>query len=502
MPVTTTHSDYQKYSTKWSRCRDAVEGEDAIKAAGEKYLPRLSGQEPNTTIALKSSREGINTTAADKDYKAYKSRAFWYNASARTVDGLSGLIFRKPPIITIPDSMKTLTEDITMSGMSLEEFAEQVTDEVIAVARCGVLVEYPIVDSNSELMVSEVESMGLRPYWSFYAAESITNWRSGRINNQNILTFVVLKEDYSVEDPDDEFKQKPGEQYRVLDLYEKVYRQRIYRKEGKEWNQFGDDIFPLMDGKSLLFIPFEFLGISANPIKVQKSPIQDLVDVNLSHYRTTADLENGAHWTGVPTPIFIGEFISDDDDDEITEVKLGSTTGINLALGGDAKFLEFTGQGLEALEKRAEKKEQMMAVLGARILAQEKKMVESAETASIHRAGESSVLASIANALSSVLTRLLEITRDWSTGGIEEVKVELNTDFTPTQMTAQELTAIMKMWQSGGFSSKELYWNLQKGEMIRSDKSFDAHQEELEEDGPGLGELQSEKTGGVVANNE
>jgi Domain of unknown function (DUF4055) len=501
MPITTTHSDYQKYSKKWTRCRDAVEGEDAIKAAGEKYLPRLSGQEPKLNVAPKSSREGV-ISAGDKDYAAYKSRAFWYNASARTVEGLSGLIFRKPPIITIPDSLKSLAEDITMSGMSLEEFAEMVTDETITVARGGVLVEYPVVTAEGELTVADVENSGLRPYWSFYPAESITNWRTGRVNNQNILTFLVLKEDYSEDDPDDEFKQKKDEQYRVLDLYENVYRQRIFRKEGKEWQQFEEDIFPQMNGKTLDFIPFEFFGTAANPILVQKSPIQDLVDVNLSHYRTTADLENGAHWTGVPTPIFIGDFISDDDDD-VTEVKLGSTTGINLEKDGDAKFLEFTGKGLESLEKRAEKKEQMMAVLGARILAQEKKMVESAETASIHRAGESSVLASIANAISSVLTRLLEITRDWSGSKVSgDVNIELNTDFTPTQMTSQELTAILKAWQSGGISSEEFYWNLQKGELVRSDKSFDDHQEELENQNPALGDIGLDNKEKIIANNE
>jgi len=501
MPVTTRHTDYSKYSSKWARCRDAVEGEDAIKKAGEKYLPRLSGQEPKVTASQKSSREGINSTG-NKDYEAYKSRAFWFNASARTVAGLSGLISRKPPIIKIPESMKEVVKDITMSGLTLEEFISQVTDEIITVARGGVLVEYPRVDLSDELTLSDVEKMGLRPYWSFYPAESITNWRTGRVNNKSVLSFVVLKEDYFEEDMDDEFKQKESEQYRVLDIFENKYRQRIFRKERKEWEQYGEDIFPLMKNQPINFIPFEFLGTSSNSIQIQKSPIQDLVDVNLSHYRTTADLENGAHWTGVPTPVFLGEFISDDDD-EITEVKLGSTSGINLVADGDAKFLEFTGQGLEALEKRAEKKEQMMAVLGARILAQEKKMVESAETASIHRAGESSILASIANSISSVLTRLLRITRDWSgVNESEEVRIELNTDFIPTKLTAQELTAIVQSWQSGGISTEELYWNLQKGEIVQSDKSFDDHQTELESQVPGLGTLDVGKEGNIIVNNE
>ena len=45
----------------------------------------------------------------------------------------------------------------------------------------------------------------------------------------------------------------------------------------------------------------------------------------------------------------------------------------------------------------------------------------------------------------------------------------------------------MQPWQSGGISSEEFFWNLQRGEVIRGDKSFEEHQEELENQGPGLG---------------
>jgi hypothetical protein len=44
MAVNATHPDYDASALDWSRARDVLSGEDAVKAAGEKYLPRLDSQ--------------------------------------------------------------------------------------------------------------------------------------------------------------------------------------------------------------------------------------------------------------------------------------------------------------------------------------------------------------------------------------------------------------------------------------------------------------------------
>ena len=41
MPVNSLHPDYEVMLPSWTRARDVLAGEDAVKAAGEKYLPRL-----------------------------------------------------------------------------------------------------------------------------------------------------------------------------------------------------------------------------------------------------------------------------------------------------------------------------------------------------------------------------------------------------------------------------------------------------------------------------
>jgi hypothetical protein len=56
MPVDTTHPDYDGTLPARERARHVLAGEDAVKAAGIRYLPRLDAQ-------------------SDEDYKTYKDRA-------------------------------------------------------------------------------------------------------------------------------------------------------------------------------------------------------------------------------------------------------------------------------------------------------------------------------------------------------------------------------------------------------------------------------------------
>ncbi len=44
MPVNSIHADYDAALPEWMRARDVLAGEDAAKAAGERYMPRLESQ--------------------------------------------------------------------------------------------------------------------------------------------------------------------------------------------------------------------------------------------------------------------------------------------------------------------------------------------------------------------------------------------------------------------------------------------------------------------------
>jgi len=178
-----------------------------VKTAGEKYLPRLESQ-------------------TDDEYNAYRARAAFFNASARTADGFVGLVCRRPPFIKVPDPSSSIGKALGSSSMMptclghrWAVTGRRLLSEVIAVGRAGTLVDWEAEGEN-------------RVYVSRYAAEDILNWRTERINGRNLLTLVALHElrsgDTSPQpspqrgegDGTDAFVEKVVEQIRVLRLVE------------------------------------------------------------------------------------------------------------------------------------------------------------------------------------------------------------------------------------------------------------------------------------------
>src|SRR6516162_8021430 len=125
MPVNSTHPEYDANAIDWSRARDVLSGEDAVKAAGEKYLPRLDSQ-------------------TDEEFLAYRKRAAFFNATARSAEGFIGLIFRRPPFVKVPESqsgagkaLASFVNDSDMLGTTLAGYAKNVATEVVGVGRAG-----------------------------------------------------------------------------------------------------------------------------------------------------------------------------------------------------------------------------------------------------------------------------------------------------------------------------------------------------------------------------
>jgi hypothetical protein len=463
MAVDTLHREYAAALSQWEKCRAASAGQEAVHAAGAAYLPKLTGQ-------------------SHDEYEAFKGRTLYYNATGRTVDGLSGLIFRRPPTVEVPEAMDYLQADIDTAGTPLLAFAEHVVEELLQTGRIGMLVDYPPLEGVRTL--ADEQAAGGRPFVRTYAAESIINWRVERIGNRNTLTLVVLKE-CREEVSADGFDASEVDVWRELKLTDGTYTVRTFEKaKDTTKNEFIEtsSYTPTIGQKPLSFMPFLICGTMGISEKVGKPPILDLANVNLSHYRTTADYEHGLHFTGLPTPVVYGHSF-----DKGEVFALGSSV-VKAFANSDAKaeFLEFQGKGLDQLSKRLDEKEGMMAALGARMLANEKRQVEAAETAAIHRSGENSVLSSLANAASSALTRALEWCAMWA-GVAAEPKVELNTDYLPTGMTAQELTALVGAWQAGGISHLTLLDNLGRGELTRQGVTPEEEIAAIEEEGPKLG---------------
>jgi len=476
MPVNSTHPDYDTNLPAWLRARDVFAGEDAVKAAAEKYLPRLDCQN-------------------DDDYLAYKTRASFFNASARTADGFVGLIFRREPTVKLPDrvsgvagALRVFAEDVDLMGTSLYSYSQNIVSEVVAIGRAGSLVDWE----------NEGEQ---RAYVVRYAGEQIINWNTRRVAGRNVVSLVVLREkaeSQSLKAEGDEFQQNEVEQIRVLKLVESSslrverndvprsaersykYQVEIWQRDNgktgrrgsnalpkkQEW-KLVDMRIPLRHGKPLSLIPFVFHGPRNSLPGVDKLPLADIIFVNLDHYRLNADYKHGLHYTALPTAYLCG-FPKE------TSFRIGSDIAwVADAVDAKAGFLEFTGQGLTTFERAMDRDEVIMAVLGTRMLEAQKLVGETAAAIELRQAGEHSVLMTLALSVSDSVSQLLRWVYWWNSTeespeqvSEESVLLKLNTDFSITGMSAQEITAIVAAWQAGAISRETMFDLFRKGEVL------------------------------------
>ena len=454
-------STYTKFQKRWKTCRDVIEGKDDVFTGKETYLARLSGQD-------------------DDEYKAYQVRAGWYGATDRTKQALKGMIFRKPPEIKKEsDAFDDFIEDATLSGDSLESLANMITDEVLETGRMGILVDHQRRPDRN-LSAAEAEQMNLRPYLQVYKAEDILGFRKETINNKNMVTQIRLRETTQVEG-DDEFDNDTLHRIRVLEIVDGLYQQRVF-EQGEEDGHYDhtETIQPRKNGQRFNYIPFYFVGVQDLDPSYDKPPLLDLAEVNLDYYRTKADYKHGLHFTGLPTAIIKGHR----PENEGTEFRIGSTTAwVFPEADADAKYLEFTGQGLSELAGELKELKNDMAALGARMLATEKRQAEAAESHMIKRSGEHSLLASIANNISEALTTACQEAADWM-GAAGEISVHLNTDFIPIEMTTKEVLELWQVVQAGGMLMDDFLYNLRQGERLNPNVDDDERMNQLQTEPP------------------
>lgn len=457
MPVDSLHRTYPTFSMQWQRGRDTYAGSDAVKARGTLYLPFLEGH--------------YGLVNQNDLYGAYSLRALFYPAVARTVAGLAGIVFDKLPTVTgAPVSEKALFDDVTLTGVSLGGYALQLCKEDLIVGRAGTLVDFP-----------DVPVAGARPYLAMYDAESVINWRATRIDGKQTLTLLVLKEIEEVVQGD-EFTPTVVKRFRVLRLIDGVYSVQLYVEDPENKGKYlpQAERIPVRRAAPLSYIPFTFLGPSNLEPDIDHPPLQDLVDVNLSHFRTSADQEHGAHFVALPTPWISGHAPTQPGE----KISLGPGNVLLLAKDATAGMLEFGGQGLAALKDLKEEKRLLMATIGARMLETQKTTQEAAETVKLRHAGEQSALHVLADVLGQHLTQVVRQYLFWA--GVDEARadqviVTMNPDLMD-DITSADMAQLVATWQAEGISKRTLYYNLEYGEWTRPGVTFEQEEEEIKKE--------------------
>lgn len=418
--VKTVHREYRAYLPKWEKVRHAIAGD--LK----RYLRNVGKNESDNAYGELRQRE-------------YEEGAICYNFTKRTLSGMVGSVMRKDPEQTIPKELEYLKDNCDGSGVGLWQHAQDTLMEIDSIGRGGLLVDAP--QTGAATMAEQNKGL-LNPVIVFYTAENIINWRLTRVGSVNRVSLIVLREVWEYSSAGDEFDIQYGEQYRVLDIdSNNNYRQRLYKfkAEGGDAEPV-ETIYPQLGDNLKGVIPFTFIGATNNDHTPDDPPMLPLAELNIGHFRNSADNEESSFVVGQPT-LFIspGENFSLENFKAANPngVKMGSRTGHNIGAGGTAQLIQAQENNLA--KQNMLDKEQQAVQIGAQLITPTVQV--TAEAARIQRGADTSVMATIARNVSQAYTSALKWVADMLNVDGSEIEFKLNMEFFLKSMTAQDRAA-------------------------------------------------------------
>jgi hypothetical protein len=474
--------------------RDAIAGGIAVKARNTEYLP------------LPTSEDDCDIHS--KRYKDYQLRAIFYNVTKRTLNGLVGQVFIKDPVIELPAALEFLREDASDNGMGLHQASKKSLELTLAYSRSGLFVDYP--NTKGPVSKKDIEENHIRPTISIYRAEEVINWRTIKRGAKRLLSMVCIYETYAL--GDDGFEVKDAEQYRVLRLdSEGYYHQEVWRQEepndelktspysmkrevlpmnGVYRDRFSDlnkwviheSFYPTdYAGNKFREIPFKFIGSQNNDIYPDLPNFFDLADLNIGHFRNSADYEECVFISGQPTLAVMG--LNDDwvETQLNGKILIGSRGGIPLPEGGNAKLLQMSDQ--MAHLKAMEHKERQMVALGAKLVEQ-RKTERTAFEVKLEATADGSVLSNTTNNVTQAYNWAIEWCGKFVGNIAGTVEFKLNVEYDLVRMTSDDMQQLIASWMEGMLSFKEARDKFREGGYAKEpdEKVLAEHKQRKEEE--------------------
>ncbi len=428
MSIDTPNEEYLKAAQRWQSTRDAVDGQEAVKAKKEAYLPAF--------IPADVAR-----------YEQYLKFAYYVNVAGRTKRGLVGAVYRKPAEIELPTELEYLLTNANGAGMGLVQSSKKAVGDVLEIGRYGLFVDYPSTEPG--MTKEQVKSLDLKAYIKPFSAECGINWRTTVIGGKEALSLVVLEEDEAV--AKDDFTNETKKKYTALMLVDGLYQIQIWDESGRI-----DTKEPTKsDGSRWDSIPFVFVGSEDNSPDIDQSPLSDLANINLAQYRNIADREAMLRmFSQMSLHIDTGEMTIDSwNEANPNGVMFGASRAIVTNGGGSVNILQANGQDL--ISQAIKDKSDEMISVGARVI-DKNTANQTAEAARINAASENSVLDNIVGNVSAAYRKAISWVGDYNGVNTEGVVFELNQDYFDSKLNAQDVMAVIQLADRGDLTDEEV----------------------------------------------
>lgn len=340
-PATESNA-YMVMKPRWAKMEALVGGTEAMRAAGETYLPRHAQELPERY----AERLGVATLL---------------NITELTLESLVGRPFSDPVMLSedMPQEIKEVMEDVDLQGNNIDVFARRWFREGLLKAFAHVLVEFPRLEPNEDGSPRTLEDDRrdrVRPYWVFIKPENLIFAHVELRQGREVVTHARFLEE-TVEMVG--FAEVTKRRIRVFEPGIQVIYEEVEDEKGKtKWIEV--DRIPV----DLPFVPLVTFYAAKDGPMLGKPPLMDLADINIAHWQSGSDQRSVL--TVARFPMLARSGASEDEDDDITvgPYKWLSTSDPN----GKFYYVEHSGKAIKSGKEDLEDLVAQMSHYGAEFL--------------------------------------------------------------------------------------------------------------------------------------
>lgn len=450
-------SDYAAMQPYWDTVTDLLDGAEAVRRAGQKYLPKLPAEEATA-------------------YNYRRKTAKFTNIFADVVANLAAKPVRRE--VRIRDGSarsRTLSwaEDIDTAGTNLHRFAAEVLLNGIAFGLDWIFVSYNSVqkpDGVPILTLAEVDAQGGRPYCYRIPAGSVIAVRTARIKGRDEFVHVRI---HGFRTETEGFSEKQVECVTLFERSQAVdgsYGAPYWVRYNKVKTSSGREEWVTADGGTLSIgviplVPF-LTGRRKGSSWQVVPPMQGVADLQIEHYQQESALKHIKEMAAFPMLSASG--VRSDarvPGGPPPTIRVGPQTVLYAPPGpdgriGEWKFVEPQGNSLRFLADDIKATEQQLRELGRQPLTAHTGNLTVVTTAFAASKANSAVAAWALN-LKDTLERMFELMVLWEKGS-DAPEVEIDTDFAAEFQDDASADALIKMRAAGDLSVETLWSEMKR----------------------------------------
>lgn len=449
MALDAKHPQYTSMLPEWTITSDVYGGEARVKAKRTEYLPATDGM----LLDGMANAQQLGW----KKYDGYLKRAVFPSYFEDAISTAVGLMHRKQADIKLPKALEAMRNNATVDGESLDLLLRKMNEAQLKDGRLGLLLDVPSGLGPADAM----------PFIALYNAARIINWDAGRREQgRTKLEIVVLDESEYVRSED--FNWKMATKYRALMLSSEIATVTgenqaavadgtyITGVTADNQNTLASVTFtaPSIAGRTLDEIPFVFVNASDVAPDVARPPLIGLANHVLAIYRGEADYRQCLFMQAQETLVIIGGNEEEEEGDSDT-VRAGSGAKIEVPVGGDAKYIGISADGLGEMRQSLENDRDLAQQQGSKMLSTKGGDQQSGDALRTRVAAQTASLPIIAKTSAEALERILKFAARLKGANEDEVSVKPNLDFTADVMSGQNLMQLMQSKQMGAPLSLE-----------------------------------------------